>query len=709
VISDATACAEVLLDLPARTVDRRLTYRIPPALGDAVGIGSRVVVPLGARTARGFVIAVSPSEPDAGRVLREVLSVVDHKPLFSPKMLGLAHWIAEHTVSTLLEAVHCLAPAEAFRRSTPRRVSRPVAALGAGRVGRPGPQQARILEALRVKGEVPVDDLLRAGGRTALRRLVTQGAVFVKEAPPEPWPAEVRRGEPSLPGRSPGDGDGTPILIWGDAGARRAWVLAQARAAADRGGGALIIVPEIALVSSYMRSLSPAFGRAVMPFHSAMTARERQAAWERCSSQDGGIVVGTRSALFVPLQGVRLIVVDDEQDPAYQSDSAPRYHARDVARRRAALEGARLALGSLAPSVETYAEVAAGRMACVRLPATLPRARVALVDLREERARGHLGLLTPPLVAAIRRHLRAGGRVALFVNRAGYTRALLCEECGSAVRCPRCDVAMPYDRERRTVSCRICAHTSPAPGTCPRCGGVRLRGIGPGTERVAEVVRRVFPALRIARLDRETGAEFDRIAQEFATGRLRLIVGTQMLLRAGELRPTLVGVVDADFALHLPDFRGGERTLQRLRAVAGMATGGPRPETVLQTRMPDHPAVRALATDDDDAAYRGELETRRELGFPPYAALARVIATAASPEAAAALASKLAASARAAGVEVLGPALVFSGSGRAAFRQQCLLRAADWAVVRAAARAALDMPAGKGARITVEVDPQEFQ
>lgn len=705
-ISDAAACAEVLLDLPARTVDRRLTYRIPPGLGDAVRIGSRVVVPLGARTARGFVIAVSPTAPDAGRALRDVLSVVDAEPLFSTQMLSLARWIADHTVSTLLEAVHCLAPAEVFRRRTPRRFRRPVAALGAGQVGRPGPQQARILEALRAKGEVPVDDLLRAGGRPALRRLIVQGAVLVKEAPPEPPPAERRPGEPTVPAPSPEHG--ARILIWGDAGARRAWVLAQARAAVDRGGGALVIVPEIALVSSYVRSLTPAFGQAVMPFHSAMTVRERQEVWERCSSQGGRIVVGTRSALFVPLRDVRLIVVDEEQDPAFQPDAAPRYHVRDVARHRAALEGARLALGALAPSVETYAEVVAGRMACVRVPATQPRARVTLVDLREERARGHLGLLTSPLVAAIRRHLRAGGRVALFVNRAGYTRALLCEECGSAVRCPRCDVAMPYDRERRTVSCRICARTSPAPVTCPRCGGVRLRGIGPGTERVAEVVRKVFPSWRIARLDRETGAEFDRIAREFAAGRLRLIVGTQMLLRAGELRPTLVGVIDADFALHLPDFRGGERTLQRLRAVAAMATGGPRSEAVLQTRMPDHPAVRALATDDDEAAYRLELETRRELGFPPYTALARVIATAATREAAAGLASKLAACARAAGVEVLGPAFLSNGSGRAAFRQQCLLRATDRAAVCAAARAVLGVPAGKGARITVEVDPQEF-
>lgn len=709
---NAAAHAEVLLDLPARSVDRRLTYRVPPSLQAAVAIGSRVVVPLGSRTARGFVIAMIPVEPKPGEAepgfaLREVLSVVDRGPLFSARMLDLARWIAEHTVSTLLEAVHCLAPAEVFRRRAPQRLKQPVVALTDSRVeGGAGPQQARILEALRGRGEVPVDDLLREGGRTALRRLVRQGAVLVKEAPQGARSDGPPPGKPSLSERSAGDG--TPTLVWGDAGARRAWILQQIHGAVNGGGQALIIVPEIVLVSTFIQTLGAAFGSDVVPFHSAMTARERQAAWERCESQDVRVVVGTRSALFVPLRAVRLIAVEDEHDPAYQADSAPRYHARDVARRRAALDGARLVLGSLTPSVETYAEVAAGRMACVRLPAPVRRAQVTLVDLREERARGRRGLLTPLLVAAIRRHLRAGGRVVLFVNRAGYSRALLCEECGSVVRCPRCDVAMPYDGERRTVSCRICGQTSPAPGTCPQCGGVRLRGIGPGTERVEEVVRRLFPSLRIARLDGETAGEFDRIAQEFAAGRVRLIVGTQMLLRAGELQPSLVGVLDADFALHLPDFRGAERTLQRLRAAAAMAVSGPRPEAVFQTRMPDHPAVRALATDEDVALYRRELELRRELGFPPFTTLARLVAAAPARAAAAGLASRLADSSRALGVEVLGPAPAHDRSGRRAFRSQCLLRATDPAAVRAAARAALAVPAEKGSRVTVEMDPQEF-
>jgi primosomal protein N' (replication factor Y) len=222
-------------------------------------------------------------------------------------------------------------------------------------------------------------------------------------------------------------------------------------------------------------------------------------------------------------------------------------------------------------------------------------------------------------------------------------------------------------------------------------------------------MRRLFPALRMARLDRETAPQFERIANEFASGQLRLVVGTQMLLRARQLRPTLVGVCDADLPLHLPDFRGGERTLQQLRAIVSMAAGRPGPDAVVQTRVPDHPALRALVTGDDEAVYRGELAVRRELGYPPYTTLARVVASHPSRDAAATLAAQVAESSRARGVEVLGPAPSREPGRLKAFRYQCLLRAADGDAVRAAARAALEgAPATKGGRITVEMNPQEF-
>jgi primosomal protein N' (replication factor Y) (superfamily II helicase) len=703
---ETAAWAEVLLDLPARGTERQLTYRVPDSLRGSVRIGSRIVIPLGKRIVRGCVTALLSSDPPPGLAIRDILEVVGALPLFSPRMLDLARWIAEQTVSTLLEAVHCLAPPELFRRRAFPAPRPAVAALegeGGGLRGA-GSRQARILSTLRLRGEVPVGELVREGDRPAFRRLVARGAVRISEPP---LPRVL--GEIAPPRPEAQSGSEAPTLIWGDADARRGWIVQEARATVERGGRVLVIVPEIALVPLFVRSLEPIFSDAVVAFHSGLGARERQAAWRRCLAEEVRVVVGTRSALFAPLDNVRLIIVDDEHDPAHQADAAPRYHARDVAVRRGALDGARVVLGSLTPSVETYAQVASGRLRCVRLAPAAPRVAVTLIDMRVERAQGRRGLLTPVLIAAIRRHLRAGGRVALFVNRTGYARVLLCDECGAAVRCPRCEVTVPFDRERRTVSCRICGATSPAPATCPRCGGVGLRGIGPGTERVEEVIRRLFPALRIARVERETAPQFDRIANEFASGRLRLVIGTQLLLRARQIRPTLVGVCDADLPLHLPDFRGTERTLQQLRGVISIAAGRPGPDAVVQTRVPDHPAVRALASGDDEAVYRGELEMRRELGYPPYATLARMVASHASREGALRLAAQIAEAARAWGVEVLGPAPSRDPWGARGVRYQCLLRAADPEMVRAAARAALgSAPARQGGRITVEMNPQEF-
>ena len=703
---EAGACIEVLLDLPARRADRRLTYRVPDPLRPAVHLGTRVRVPLGPGLAYGFVLGFPPCDAVAGREIRAIEAIATSSPVFSPEMLDLARWVADQTVSSLLEAVHCLLPPEIIRPRGEHRAPR-VAVLGAEpRVARRvGVRQARILAVLQSGGEVPVDELVRTGGRPALRRLVARGAVVVKDRAPTSPAAPVRFAQPSA-GREP-PSPHRPTLLWGDAEGRRGWILDATTRAVGSGGGVLITVPEIALVPDLRDRAREALGDRVVELHSGMPERERRAAWGRIVDGQIDAVVGTRSALFAPIERLRLIVVDEEQDPAYKADAAPRYHGREVALRRGAISGARVVLGSPAPSVETYAAVAAGRMACVRLGPTVPPPRVTLIDMRAERRRGQQGFVSHGLLSAIRRHLRSGGRVALFVNRVGYARILLCQECGRAVRCPRCDVPMPYDGERRSISCRICGQTAPAPAVCPRCGGVGLRWLGAGTERIEEVIGRIFPDRRIARLDRETAPQYGRVVEEFRSGRTRIVVGTQLMLRARRLHPSLIGVLDADLPLHLPDFRAGERALQQLRAVVALAAGAPGAEAVIQTRVPDHRALAALATGDDEALYREELEVRRQFGYPPYTVLARLVASSADREIASGLAQRAAEIARGCGVAVLGPAPA-RGAARAAFRYQCLLKAADGEAVRAAARAALaGASAGKHGRLTVEIDPLE--
>jgi primosomal protein N' (replication factor Y) len=651
VTTDSKDCAEVLLDLPTRIANSTLTYRIPEVFRGVVGIGVRTLVPLGPGTAQGYVIEVHPCAQSTDHQIREILEVSDPEPLFSPSLASLARWMANETLSTLREAVRCLIPPEIARR--------------------------------RVRKRVDV-----AAHSPAFR------SILVADGPED---------RPAL-GIA---GDDRPTLVWGDAGARLAWIAKAAQTVVQRGGQVLVVVPEIAHTPALVDRLRAALGDRVAAYHSGLPTRQRRALWQQIRAGEVDVVVGARSALFAPLNRLCLIVVDEEQDPSLKADSAPRYHGRDVALHRATQERVRVVLSTPTPSLETYAATLSGRLTCLRLPPVDPAPAVTVVDMRTGRSPGRSGTLSLLLVDAIRRHLRAGGSVALFVNRVGYARVLLCQECGHAVRCRRCDVTMPYDRERGTIHCRVCGDARPAPEVCPRCKGVALRWVGPGTKRVEEVARRLFPALRIARVDRETASSFASVAQAFTLGRVRLVVGTQLLLRARQIRPSLIGVVDADHPLHLPDFRAAERAFHLMRAVVSLAGPAPGPEAVVQTRVPDHPALVAIRTGEDERLYQSELAVRREFGYPPYASLARIVASSPDRAVAYGLAEQVAKVARACGVDVLGPAPSIGAGKRV--QAHVLLRSPEPAAVRNAAHEALVQASrGRRDRLTVEIDPQEI-
>lgn len=718
---DAEYCAEVLVDLSSRLEDRPLTYRIPPALRPRVRPGVRARVPLGPRTVSGFVLAVHPRDGAAIRALREILDVPDPAPLFSESLLALARWVAEETVSPLLDAVRCLVAPEVRTARAAKAPRSLIATLDHGGrfPGRAGPHQARILAALEASPRgVPAPDLVRVGGRAALRRLVARGAVRLAPAMADPASlpgiiAEPSAGPPAsaVSTESPARvmvAESLPMLLWGDEEARVRWMIDAAASEVRRARQALITVPEIARARGLVDRLRQAIGDTVAAYHSDLPEAQHRATWWRLHAGEAGVVVGTRSALFAPFPRLGLIIVDDEQDPSYKADAAPRYHGRDVALHRGRITGIPVVLGSAAPSLETYAGVAAGRVRCLR-PTPARVERVAVVDMREERRAGRGGLLSRPLVEAIRLHLRSGGRAALFVNRLGYARVLSCQECGHAVRCPRCDIPTPYDKETGTVRCRVCGYEAPAPDVCPRCRGIALRWVGAGTRRVEEVLRRLFPAVRTARVDRESAPAQEVFTRDAASGRIRLVVGTQLLLRSREFQPSLVGVIDADGPLYRPDFRAVERAYQHLRAILTLAAVSPGAETIVQTRAPDHPVFAALRTGDDAGLYDGELKIRREFGYPPYAHLARVIATGRDPESVRRLTARAADIARGCGVDVLGPSHDPRVRGRMPFRMECLLRSSVRDAVRTAARRALeDAAAARGSRLTVDIDPQEM-
>jgi primosomal protein N' (replication factor Y) len=713
-------CADVLVAGAGGLGDRPLTYRVPPALRPVAALGARAIVPLGARRAMGFVVALRPRPEDAAgdaRAMRDVIDLPDDAPLFSESLLALAREIAADTLSSLLDAVQCLVPPEVFRRPAPRRPAVAVRDTSVAAPPRLGRRQAAVLAAVSASpGGVPVSDLVRTGGRAAraaLAKMIAAGTVRLRNAPRTPAAAGDDRA-PAADAPRPGPA----TLLLGRPDARAAWIADAVARTVREGGRALVVVPEIADAQPWAERLARTPGGALV-FHSDLSPHDRREAWDRIHGGRAAVVVGTRSALFAPVRDLRLIVLEEEQSEAHKSEAAPRYHARDVARRRAGLERAALVLASAAPSLEAYAASAAGELSVVRLPAPPGGTpSVGVVDMRAEQRRGHVGYLSRTLVQAMSRHLRARGRIALIVARSGYARVLLCRECGTAVRCPACGVAMAYDRETGTVSCRLCGRTDRAPDVCPRCRGVDLRGVGAGTKRVEEVVARLFPALRMARLDAETARAAERAAGEFADGRVRLLIGTAPLLRRIRVRPSLVGVIDADGPLYLPDFRAAERALQRLRAAVDLAGA----EAIVQTRVADHAVMRALRTGSDAEFYEGELAARRAFGYPPCAGFVQVVAEAAAPAGAEALAQRVAAAARAGGLDVLGPAPVRRAGRRAAgthdinagrpgrgARAQCVLRGPDRAAVREAVRAVLaGLAPPRGGRLIVDVDPQEM-
>jgi primosomal protein N' (replication factor Y) len=492
--------------------------------------------------------------------------------------------------------------------------------------------------------------------------------------------------------------------------------IAQARTA---GRGALVLVPEIALTPQLSGRFRARFGDEVALLHSGLTDAERHAEWLRLRHGVARICVGVRSAVFAPVEDLAVIVVDEEHEPSFKQEDGPAYHARDLAVVRARLEDAVLILGSATPSLESLENARRGRYRLLTLPTRVddrPMPTVELVDLSGTRRSGAglgAGLLSPPLAAALDRTLLAGQQAILFLNRRGYQSLVLCEACGAEARCPDCAVSQTHHARRGLLLCHYCGRSEPMTGLCPACGGLRF-GLGVGTEQVEEAVRALLPRARVARLDRDSVGSADDTASllaRFARREVDVLVGTQMVTKGHDFPGvTLVGVVLADTALALPDFRAAERTFQLLAQVAGRAGRGADAGRVLvQTFNPRSPAIARAVTHDFTGFAEEELARRRALSYPPFSRLlaVRVEGTA---EGARRTAEALAHAARPAlgpGVALIGPAPAAIERIRGRSRWHLLVRAPDHAalvlVQRALARVAHRPPGG--AQVRFDMDP----
>jgi len=506
-----------------------------------------------------------------------------------------------------------------------------------------------------------VDRLARAGGtsrlgdlrsdmpRSTLGTLVKRGMVEIVEEPADFIVSTLKaRPLPAMLKFNPGQqaalsavqkrvqaNEFCGILLHGVTGSGKTAVyLAAMRSVLDAGKSAILLVPEIGLTPAVAADLLQAFAEEVAILHSALTKRERAEQWHRIRRGTARIVVGTRSAVFAPVSGLALVIVDEEQDASYKQEEMPRYHARDVAVMRAKMAGAVVVLGSATPSLETYFNTTKNKYELLELPDRIEQRPLPVVDIvdmrREFQETGKEQIISRALEEEIRLRLARQEQVMVLLNRRGYSPLVLCRACGNHLQCRNCAIAMTHHKRGQRMVCHYCGFYAPVPKHCGECGSEYVHFLGAGSEKLEELLHGKFPQARIGRLDRDTvrGREdFERILNALNAGDLDLLVGTQMIAKGHDIhRVTLVGVVGADSALGLPDFRSAERTFQLLTQVAGRAGRGEKPgKVILQTYFPDHYAVHYAARHDFIGFYEKELAFRSWMQYPPKTALANVL------------------------------------------------------------------------------------
>jgi primosomal protein N' (replication factor Y) len=425
------------------------------------------------------------------------------------------------------------------------------------------------------------------------------------------------------------------ILLHGVTGSGKTAVyLAGMRSVLEAGRSAILLVPEIGLTPAVAADLHQIFGDEVAILHSALSDKERAQQWHRIKSGDARMVVGTRSAVFAPVTDLALIIVDEEHDSSYKQEETPRYHARDIAVVRAKMANAVVVLGSATPSLESYFNAKKNKYALVELPDRVeqrPLPEVEIVDMRQEfQETGHEQVISRKLAAEIQERFERKEQVMVLLNRRGYSPVVLCRTCGKTLQCRNCAISMTHHKREHKMVCHYCGFTAPVPTTCAECGSEYVYFLGTGSEKLEELLHGMFPQARIARLDRDTvrgHEDFERTLNALSEGELDLLVGTQMIAKGHDIHGvTLVGVVGADSALGLPDFRAAERTFQLLTQVAGRAGRGQYPgKVILQTYFQDHYAVQYAARHDFTGFYEKELRFRSWMHYPPYSALANVL------------------------------------------------------------------------------------
>ena len=630
------------------------------------------------------------------------------------------------------------APAEKRRRV--ETAYEPAAAGTDPGAPRPTPRGAAVLSWLRALGRPATGAEARAetgAGPAVLKTLVRQGLVraFEQEARGEASagarPFSVARAPFVLTGEQAAAVETLegairerryfPALLQGITGSGKTEVYLRAIAAAlDAGRGAIWLVPEIGLTPVFARELDRQFGGRAALLHSALSERDRAAAWDRVRRGDARAVIGPRSAVFAPVADPGILIVDEEHDASYKQRESPRYDARDVAALRARSAHAALVFGSATPSAEAYSAAERSRLTRLSLTTRIdsrPLPQVAIVDLRREIPRPDekgVPLFSRALVERLREVFSKGEQAILLQPRRGYAPFLLCRECGNDFRCTRCSVSRTVHARGGKLICHYCGERVPRPDRCAECGGTLLEAIGFGTERVADRFAEIFPGVPYAVLDRDTSRRkggAGAVVEDVLAGRVSCLIGTQMVAKGHDFpNVTAVGVLSADTLLNFPDFRAAEKTFQLVAQVAGRAGRGDRPGTVhVQTFHPQHPAIRSAALHDVDGFCRQELEFRRAFRYPPFSELASILVSSPDRERAETAADAVASVARTRkDLLISGPAPAPLERIQGRWRFQVLLRCADRKSLLEALEACVPERPPAGVQIAADVDPQDL-
>ena len=703
--------------------------------------GARVRVPLGARSVVDVVVDEDTSPPQA--TLKDITEVIDDTPFVPPAVVDLARWVGQYYAAGPGGALALAMPVAARQGEKESFRTARVAALlpAATSAVLKGAKQRAALEQLQKRdGRASLADLKAAGVSGAtVASLQRAGILHTTD--------EVSMRDPFAGGGDEGRWTLGPaartapeltteqahafrhleeaaasrtfrtVLLHGVTGSGKTEIyLSLARNVIERGGRVLMLVPEISLTPALAGLLRARFGDRVAIQHSALSDGERHDQWHLIRRGDVDIVIGTRSAVFAPLEQLALVIVDEEHDASYKQDEAPRYHGRDVAIVRARMESALVVLGSATPSLESAWNAAAGRYDKVVLTKRVLDRRLAdvqIVDMRREYAElGPDVTLSRPLLEAIADRLGKGEQTLVLLNRRGFATVIFCRQCGASLECPHCSVSLTFHRAQRRVRCHYCNYGAQVPKKCGACNGEYLEQSGFGTERLETDIKARFPGARVVRVDRDTIRRRGAIAavlQAVARGDIDIVVGTQMIAKGHDFPAvTLVGVVSADVGLGLADFRAAERTFQLLTQVAGRAGRGDVPgQAIVQTLYPEHYAVRAAAAQDYASFYEREMDFRLTMKYPPTIALINVIVKARTSEGAMADAHDLVLRTRRYHPHghVVGPAPAVLSRLKDEYRAQFFIKGKQRPAMREALLRALEERPEIKRRAIVDVDP----